>query len=695
MSFKNSRLSLSVGLLSVLIVASTLSVHGEQAKKEPEGPRNITVDDFFKLKRVGDPRVSPDGKWVAYTVSSSDLKKDKSETQVWMIPAAGGDPLPMTAKGSSASRPRWDSEGRYLAFLSARNGKKTQVWLLNRNGGDAQKLTNVRQGVQAYEWSPGGNRLVLVIRDPSPEDIAAEKAEKEGKEYKPPKTRRPYVVDRLQFKRDYRGYLNRLRTHLYIFDVASRKLTQITSGDFDDSQPAFSPDGRFLAFTSNRSKNPDGNYNTDIWVAAADNPDKGQTLQQVTTNPGPDRSPAWSPDGKWIASVSATDVKAMVYATSHLAISSAQGNSFKVLTAELDRHVYSPKFSRDGKHIYFIWEDSGERHLARMSVNGGALERPIAGQRSVRGFQFGPAGEIAALITAPHLPSEVFLRKDGSLEQLTFTNKALLAKLRLAEIENIHYRSKDGTEIEGFIYQPPAFNREMRYPTLLRIHGGPISQFDFSFNFEAQLFAANGYVVVMVNPRGSSGYGQKFSMELFRAWGIPDFDDVMAGVDHAIAKGYSDPGRLGVGGWSYGGILTNYVITKTGRFQGAISGASEVLLVANYGHDHYQRWWEQEFGLPWEDREIYEKLSAFNYVENVTTPTLIMGGENDWNVPIQNSEQLYQALKRLGVETQLVVYPGEFHGIRKPSYQKDRYQRYLDWYARYVKGEKPKPATTP
>ena len=211
-----------------------------------------------------------------------------------------------------------------------------------------------------------------------------------------------------------------------------------------------------------------------------------------------------------------------------------------------------------------------------------------------------------------------------------------------------------------------------------------MSQFRHRFSFEAHLFAAQGYVVILTNPRGSSGYGQDFSSVLWADWGNPDFEDVMAGVDYAIERGYADPDRLGVGGWSYGGILTNYVITKTDRFEAAVTGASEVLYVANYGHDHYQRQWEAELGLPWENRDAWERISPFNAVENVTTPTLIMGGEKDWNVPIQNSEQLYQALKRRGVDTQLVVYPGQSHGIRVPSYQKDRLERYLNWYGRYL-----------
>ncbi|MDH5384310.1 MAG: alpha/beta fold hydrolase, partial [Candidatus Aminicenantes bacterium] len=243
-------------------------------------------------------------------------------------------------------------------------------------------------------------------------------------------------------------------------------------------------------------------------------------------------------------------------------------------------------------------------------------------------------------------------------------------------------------EIEAFVVKPPAFDPNFRYPALLRIHGGPVSQYDYGFHFQAQLFAADGYVVVLPNPRGSSGYGQDFSLGIWKSWGEKDYEDVLASVDYVIEQGYADPDRLGVGGWSYGGLLTNHVIVKTGRFKAAITGASSTLYVANYGHDHYQRWWEYELGVPWkkENREIWEKLSPFNYVENVTTPTLIVGGEKDWNVPILNSEQLYQALKRLGRTTQLVVYPGEFHGIQTPSYIKDLYERYLDWYGKYVKG---------
>ena len=648
-------------------------------------PRPLTVDDMFEIQRVGDAQISPDGKWVAFTVTAISLEDEKSETHIWMISTNGGDPIPMTAEGYSASRPRWSPDGKYLSFSASKGDNKTQVWTLNRLGGEAQQLTDVEQGISGYSWSPEGKRLLLSIKDPEEKD-----EDEAGKS----DTREPWVVDRLQFKRDGVGYLTGNRhTHLYVFDIKSKDLTQITSGNHDESQGVWSPDGKRVAFVSNRTDNPDGNSNSDIWIVVADNTDKGQTLLQVTTNPGSDGSPAWSPDGEWIAHTTVTEPDLIWYATTHLAVSSVYGGPPRVLTAELDRNVSSPRFDPDGQAIFFGLEDSAENHLALIEVSKGKITRPIEGQLSARGFCYGPNGMIAALVSRTDLPTEVFLLENKRLRQLTKINKEFLSGIRLAKALNVQFPSEDGTEIEGFIYLPLGYNESMSYPTLLRIHGGPVSQYSHSFNFDAQLFAANGYVVVMTNPRGSSGYGQEFSRVLWADWGNKDYEDVMAGVDFAIQRGYADPDRLGVGGWSYGGILTDHIITKTDRFKAAITGASEVLYVANYGHDHYQLQWEKELGLPWENREAWEQISPFNRVESIVTPTLIMGGQSDWNVPIQNSEQLYQALKRLGRETQLVVYPGQSHGLRVPSYQKDRLERYLGWYGKYVKKAEAVPAT--
>ncbi len=651
--------------------------------------RNLTIDDFFALQEVSDPQLSPDGKWVAYTVKTLDLKEDKSETQIWMIPVGGGEAIPMTVKGESSSSPRWSPDGKYLAFLSSRGeGMKTQVWTLYLGGGEAQQVTETIQGVGAFEWSPQSDRFVLLLQDPSPEEIEAAERAKRGEAPKK-KTQRPWVIDRQQFKWDEIGYLDRRRTHLYVLELRSRKMTQVTSGDYDDREPAWSPDGRFLAFTSNRTENPDANYNTDIWVVASDNPDGGKGLVRVTTNPGADHSPAWSPDGKWIACVSQIDAHALDYATQHLAIVPALGGEARILTLKLDRNVLRPRFAPDGQSVYFEVEEDGAQRLAQVAAAGGEVARLTNGRISLGGHSFSKDATLAAAISEPKLPHEIFLLSGGQLRRLTHTNDSFLAGIRLGETEYAKTKGKDGVEVAGSIIYPPSYNSELRYPTILRPHGGPVSQTDAEFDFTSQLFAANGYVVLRPNYRGSSGYGQKFSEAIYADWGNKDYEDLMTFVDYAIARGIADRERLGVGSWSYGGILTNYCITKTNRFKAAISGASEVLYITNYGHDHYQRDWNLEIGLPWKNRALYEKISPFSSVERILTPTLIMGGEIDWNVPIINSEQLYQALKVLGRTTELVVYPGEYHGFTKPSHIKDRYERYLAWYARFLKGEGP------
>jgi dipeptidyl aminopeptidase/acylaminoacyl peptidase len=370
-------------------------------------------------------------------------------------------------------------------------------------------------------------------------------------------------------------------------------------------------------------------------------------------------------------------------------VAPSSGGEEKVLTLALDRWVAEPHFTADGKSIVFILEDDGTQNLASIPAAGGQVTRLIAGRRMVSAFSANKDGGVAALISDIRHPFEVYLLRGGDLRRLTTTNDAVMAQIQLGDVEYVHFQSKDGTPVAGYLYKPPDYQPGKRYPSILRPHGGPVWAFYAEFNFEPHLYAANGYAVLTPNPRGSSGYGQKFSQAIYADWGNKDFEDEMAAVDYAIAQGLADPERLGVGGWSYGGIMTNYCITKSNRFKAAISGASEALYISNYGHDHYQKDWELEIGLPWENRALYEKLSPFNSVQNITAATLIVGGEIDWNVPILNSEQLYQALKRLGRTTELIVYPGEYHEFTVPSHIKDRYERYLAWYGRYLKGEAP------
>lgn len=423
--------------------------------------------------------------------------------------------------------------------------------------------------------------------------------------------------------------------------------------------------------------------NSDVWMVDANDPDKG--LTKITENRGSDSSPDWSPDGKSIVHTSVIDTSAIWYATNKLTVSDANGNgNSRILLDDLDRNISSPTFSEDGENIWFLLEDRGETQLVSVSSDGNNLKRVLSGDLSVQSFDI-QNELIATLQSTFDRPHEIHVWKNNKLSRITHVNDDLIDQKKLAQMEEIRFNSKDGTPIEGFMVTPSDYNGNERIPTILWIHGGPVSQYEHSFSFIPQLYAANGYAVLLINPRGSSGYGQAFSEVLFADWGNKDFEDVMAGVDHAIDKGVADPDKLGVGGWSYGGILTNYVITKTDRFEGAISGASETLYRSNYGHDHYQLTWERELGLPWVTPEKWERISPFNDVDKVTTPTLWIGGAEDWNVPILGSEQMYQAMKRLGLETQLVVYPGEHHGISKPTFQKDRFERYLGWFAKYVK----------
>src|SRR5579863_107489 len=693
MNFRN-RFAVLVLIMAALGLARAQSPASNVAQAGAPGSakRTLTVDDYFRIKEVGDPQLSPDGKWVAYTVRTASLKDDKNYERIWMVPVSGGAAIPLTADEVTSSHPRWSPDGKFLAFISARGGTsedddsdKKQVWLLSREGGEAQKLTDTIQDVQSFGWSPASDRMVLLLQDPSPEELEAARDKAKGLKAKPKP--RPWVIDRMHFKEDELGYLDRRRTHLYVFNIADRTQTQITSGDYDDSDPAWSPDGTTIAFASNRTAEPDLNYNTDIWTVSASNTDKGKSLVQVTTGPGAEAAPAWSPDGKSIAFTTQLDAKLFQYATVHIGVALATGGEAKVLTLALDRNSTVPRFSADGKWVYFIVDDDGTQNLLRVPAAGGEIQRPIGGRKMLESYSLSKDGSVAAVIGELTDPAELYyLPPEGELRKLTTTNDALMAELRLPDVEYVHFKSKDGTTVAGYLYKPPDYQQGVRYPTILKPHGGPVWAYYAEFNFDPQLFAANGYVVLTPNPRGSSGYGLDYCKAIFADWGHKDYEDDMAMVDYAVAQGIADPDRLGVGGWSYGGISTNFIITQTTRFKAAISGAGSFLYITSWGHDLYSRDWEYELGLPWKNRELWEKLSPFNRVTQITTPTLVMGGEVDWNVPVINGEQLYQSLRRLGVPTLLVVYPGQYHEFSRPSFIKDRYERYLYWYGHYVKG---------
>lgn len=684
----------SVSFLPVLLIVSSITL----AQQTPV-PRPLGADDLFGVREVHDPQISPDAQLIAYTVASTSLKDDKNETRIWMIPTTGGDAIPLTAEGVTSDHPRWSPDGKFLAFLSSRKDPegdeaKTQVYLLNRMGGEAQRLTNTIQDVEDFAWSPDGKRLVLILRDPSPEELEA--AAEKGKDgdadkiaaAKKSKAQRPWVIDRLYFKEDTIGYLDRRRTHLYVFDVASKAMLQVSSGDYDDTEPAWSPDSKLLAYSSNRSKpDPDATYADNIWVVAADNSNKGANPTQVTSGLGGDHQPTWSPDGQWIAYSTQLDPKLFDYGTHHIAVTAATGGQPRVLTLALDRNSSNPRFAPDGKSIYFVVDDDGTQNLAQVQVSGEKITRPIDGRIMLESFSVAKDGTLAANLSTVDRPFELYAVPGGKLTRLTHINDTWLAQFRLSPGEYVSFKSKDGTMVHGYLYKPLDYIPGKKYPAILRPHGGPVWAYYAEFQDLAQLLAANGYVVLFPNPRGSSGYGQDFCKAIFADWGNKDYQDDMAFVDYAVAQGIADPDKLGVGGWSYGGISTDFIIAQTNRFKAAISGAGGAEFTSLWGHDEYVRDYITELGLPWEHRRTWDHVAPFWRVNDIHTPTLFMGGNIDWNVPILGGEQMYESLKALGRDTLLVVYPDEYHEFKTPSHIKDRNERYLAWFAHYVKAD--------
>ncbi len=665
-------------IASLLLIALLVSASIAQTPEK----RLLTLDDLAALRDVSDPQISPDGAWVAYTVGTIDMKEDKKNSDLWMTSWDGAKAMQLTFTKESESSPRWSPDGKYLAFLSSRTVEEEtdQVWLMNRDGGEAEKITDFKGGVNDYVWSPDGKRLALIVADPDSEALATkDKSEK--------KTPKPVVIDRYQFKKDEVGYLRHLRQHLYVFDLATRKAELLTPGDYDEYLPAWSPDNSSIVFVSKRGPDPDRHDNYDLYVIAAK---AGAKPRQLTTSEGADchpdweSRPAWSPDGKFIAYLQGGPQKLIFYAVYQLAVIPAVGGSVK-LPAPIDRNMYDPQWSVDGSVIYFRLEDDRTTLLVKIPAAGGNVERLINERREISDFDFASDGKLVLLSSRPQEPHEVVVLDNNTLRPLARKNEALLAKLKLGAVEEISFKSKDGTVINGFVVKPPDYVAGKKYPAILRIHGGPVSQFGNEFMFDWQLFAARGYVVVGCNPRGSSGRGEKFSTEIYADWGNKDAQDVLAAMDYVVAQGIADPQRLGVGGWSYGGMLTNYVIAQDTRFKAAVSGSSISNILAGYGTDQYIREYEYEIGTPWRNLDTWMRVSfPFLHADRIVTPTLFLCGQDDFNVPLLNSEQMYQALRSLGRDTQLVIYPGEYHGLTKPSYRRDRLQRYLAWYDKYL-----------
>jgi dipeptidyl aminopeptidase/acylaminoacyl peptidase len=637
--------------------------------------RPIRIGDMYRLKNVNSPEISPDGKWVAYTVSTTDSAKDKTDTDVWMTTWDGSQTVQVTSSPDGETAPRWSPDGRYLSFLSSRQGGKgSQLWLLDRQGGEAKRVTELKTGIREYEWSPDAKHIALVMNDAAPEVDSANKKPK------------PIVIDRYHFKSDAGGYLDSTRSHLYVFDLDSRKATNLTPGLFEESNPEWSPDGKSIAFESKRVQGDlDRSNNSDVFVVEAR---AGATPKGLTTFDGPDGGPlAWSPDGTLIAYLRGSEAKFSAYNEDRLAVVPAAGGASRILTEALDRPVSSPRFSADGKSIVFLYTDDRARYVGKIAVSGGPVEKLIDGRRVIGSMSMTNDGKIAVLNATDTQPSEVYALENGTLRQLSHQNDAWLSEVQLGTTEDVSFKAKDGNEPHGLLVKPVGYVAGHKYPLLLRIHGGPNGQDQHSFSLERELFAANGYAVLNVNYRGSNGRGEKYQQAIYADWGDKEVVDLLAGVDYAVSIGVADPDRLGIGGWSYGGILTDYSIATTNRFKAAISGAGSALQLSMYGSDQYIYQYENEIGPPWKAQDLWIKISyPFFHADRITTPTMFLGGDKDFNVPVIGGEQMYQALRSLNVPTQLIVYPNQHHGLALPSFNYDRLQRYLAWYDRYLKG---------
>lgn len=652
--------------------------------------RALTLDDLFRLQQVGNPQCSPDGQWIAYTVSTTDREADKRVNSLWLVNWDGTQDLQLTYSPQSASSPRWSPDGKYLAFLSARGTEaKTQVWLLDRRGGEARQLTDVKGEIGDYSWSPDSKKLVIQMSPGDPDEADSTAGAAATKSAAPAsKAPKPIVIDRYHFKEDIQGYLTATSlSQLYLFDIAAKKLDPLTTEKkYDDHDPVWSPDGSRIAFVSNHEKDPDQTGTNEIFIIEAR---PGATPRKLVSAFAPNSQHlAWSPDGKLIAYLQGFEPKYNAYNQDRIALIPSEGGSSRVLTEQLDRGVSSVEFAPNGSSLTFLVADDRHEYSARIPVSGGSVER-LSGPDLVVYQQSSAAGHSAVIASSDSAPGEVYTLEAGKLRKLTSHNDALFSELQLGAVEDISFKSKDGTEIHGMMLKSPSYSSSKKYPTLLWIHGGPNGQDDHRFQLERQLFAAHGYVVLAINYRGSSGRGAEFTRSIFADWGDKEVADLLAGVDFAVSSGVADPNRLGIGGWSYGGMLTDYTIASDQRFKVASSGAGIGNELAMYGSDQYILQYNNEVGPPWKTLDLWIKLSyPFFHADRIHTPTLFMGGQSDFNVPVVGSEQMYQALRTLGIPTQLVVYPGQFHGFTRPSYILDRMQRYFAWFDSYLQPQK-------
>ena len=636
------------------------------------GKRTLRPGDIYRLQNLSDANISSDGKWVAYTVSTIDSAKDKKNSDIWMVSIDGKETVQLTNTPDNESSPRWSPDGKYISFTATRLGGTSQVWLLDRRGGEGIKLTDTKGDLGAYSWSPDSKKLVLTMKD-----------QKDTAKNKPPQ---PYVINKFRFKQDISGYqYDTGRTHLYLFDVASKNTRQLTFGKYTEADATWSPDSKTIAFVSNQTEEPDRNENSDIFLIDTT---IGAKLKKLTTWTGGDADPQWSPDGKKIAYLRSTSNATFeMYDQSGLYVVDVAGGEPKPLGAALDRPISNPRWLENGKSIVALISDDRQRYIASFDAIDGSMKTVSGGDRSFGSIEVLPSGDLVSFMSEPQMPAEIYVVEGGKPRRLTTVQNKFLDSLTLAKVEKFTSGSKDGTQVSGLLYYPPNMAQK-NLPLIFYIHGGPTAQDELSFDMTRQMLAAHGYAVAAVNYRGSLGRGIDFSRTISGDWGNKEVADILGAADYLVGKGIADPNRLGISGWSYGGILTDYTIASDTRFKAASSGAGVAAPLSLFGVDQYINQYVNEIGLPWKDNNIekYLKLSyPFLHADRIKTPTQFMVGEKDFNVPAVGSEQMYQALRSLDVPTELIVYPNQFHGFTQPSFIKDRLERYLVWFDKYLK----------
>ncbi|SRR5579875_140332 len=670
--------------------------------------RTLSLDDLAKFKDVRDAQCSPDGKMVAYDLSQIDVKNDRpGNSHIWMIGYDGSGNRQVTSSEQSENSPRWSPDGKYLAFTSTRPGpaRGNQIWLLPLSGGEALQLTDVKGRIQGYEWSPDGKRIAIVIGDPDPNnpDPDANDAPANGGRGGRGPAPKPIVIDRYHFKQDVQGYLLSGRhSFIYLFDLATKKAERLTTqSKWDESAPSWSPDGKWIAFSSNHVADPDRDPGGQLYIAEAKPGSAEKQITPFSVHAGGGRGgrAEWSPDGKWLVFMAGEDKKWGAYSQEHIAIVPADGSAAPTLVKaalDMDRGFNSPRWTSDGKAIIAYVTDDRSHYPVRIPLSGGAAE-PLMSKPVVVNFSSSAGACTVVTSGSDTQHAEIYALDHWRLRQLTHANDEVMAELELGKTEEVSFKAADGNEVHGLLTYPVGYQPGTKVPLLLRIHGGPKGQDAHGFSFETQFFAAHGYAVLRMNYRGSDGRGSKYQKAIAADWGDLEVKDLEAGVNGVIAMGVADPDRLGVGGWSYGGILTDYMIASDPRFKAATSGAGTAFTVSFYGTDQYIIQYDNEIGPPWTKQgwDTYVKISyPFLHADRIKTPTIFFGGEQDFNVPVQGGQQMYQALRSLGVDTQLIIYPGEHHGITRPSFVRDRYERYLAWYDKYLMHKNTTPAST-